>query len=45
MGDKSPKSKDKQKKQGTVQKTQQSQKKASDFAKAHPAPATPGKKK
>ena len=45
MGDKSPKSKEKQKKQVTVQKTEQSRKKASDFAKAHPAPATPGKKK
>lgn len=45
MGDKSPKSKEKQKKQVTDQKAQQSRKKASDFAKAHPAPATPGKKK
>ncbi len=45
MGDKSPKSKERQKKQATEQKTQQNQKKASDFAKAHPAPATPGKKK
>ena len=45
MGDKSPKSKEKQKKQDTVQKTHQDRKKADDFAKAHPAPATPGKKK
>jgi hypothetical protein len=41
MGDKSPKSKERQKKQDTAQKDQ---KKANAFAKAHPAPAVPGKK-
>ena len=41
MGDKSPKSKDRQKKQGTAQK---SQKKAAAFAKMNPAPALPRKK-
>ena len=41
MGDKSPKSKERQKKQDTVAK---SQKKADAFAKAHPTPAVPGKK-
>ena len=40
MGDKSPKSKDRQKKQDTAQK---SQKKAA-FAKMNPAPALPHKK-
>ncbi len=40
MGDKSPKAKDKAKKQDTAGKNQ---KKAADFAKSHPAPpgATP----
>lgn len=38
MGDKSPKSKDKQKKQDTKQKDQ---KKAAAFAKAHPVTANP----
>jgi hypothetical protein len=41
VGDKSPKSKDRQKKQDTANKDQ---KKADAFAKAHPAPATPFKK-
>jgi hypothetical protein len=41
MGDKSPKSKDRQKKQDTAQK---SQKKAAAFAKMNPAPALPRKK-
>ena len=41
MGDKSPKSKDRQKKQDTAQK---SQKKAAAFAKMSPAPALPRKK-
>ena len=41
MGDKSPKSKDRQKKQDTAQK---SQKKATAFAKMNPAPALPHKK-
>lgn len=38
MGDKSPKSKNRQKKQDTAHKTQ---KKADAFAKANPAPANP----
>jgi len=38
MGDKSPKSKQRQKKQETVHKNQ---KKAAAFAKAHPAPVNP----
>jgi len=41
MGDKSPKSKERQKKQDTAQKNK---KKADAIAKAHPAPAVPGKK-
>jgi len=41
MGDKSPKSKERQKKQDAAEKTQ---KKADALAKAHPAPAVPGKK-
>ena len=41
MGDRSPKSKDKQKKQDTAQK---SQKKAAAFAKMNPALALPRKK-
>jgi len=45
MGDKSPKSKERNKKQDTVQKKQKSEKKVADFAKAHPAQASPGKKK
>ena len=45
MGDKSPKSKERNKKQDTLQKNQKSAKKADDFARAHPAPAAPSKKK
>lgn len=41
MGDKSPKSKDKKKKQDTADKNQ---KKADAFAKANPAPGAPAKK-
>jgi len=41
MGDKSPKAKDKHKKQETAGKNQ---KKAAAFAKTHPAPSAPGKK-
>ena len=41
MGDKSPKSKERQKKQHDAEK---SQKKADAFTKAHPAPSVPGKK-
>lgn len=41
MGDKSPKSKDKKKKQDSAEK---SQKKAAAFAKANPAPGVPAKK-
>ena len=41
MGDKSPKSKDKKKKQETVDKNQ---KKAAAIAKANPAPGVPAKK-
>jgi len=41
MGDKSPKSKDKKKKQDTADKNQ---KKAADFAKTNPAPGAPVKK-
>ena len=41
MGDKSPKSKERQKKQDSAAK---SQKKSDAFAKAHPAPTVPGKK-
>ena len=41
MGDKSPKSKQRQQKQDTAQK---SQKKTDAYAKAHPAPSVPGKK-
>ena len=41
MGDKSPKSKERQKKQDAAEK---SQKKTDAFTKAHPAPAVPGKK-
>jgi hypothetical protein len=41
MGDKSPKSKDRQKKQDTAQK---GQKKAAAFAKMNAAPALPRKK-
>ena len=41
MGDKSPKSTEKKKKQDAAEKTQ---KKADAFNKAHPAPAVPGKK-
>ena len=40
MGDKSPKSKERQKKQDT---THADHKKAAAFAKAHPAPAKPAK--
>ena len=40
MGDKSPKSKERQKKQDA---TIENQKKAAAFAKAHPAPAIPVK--
>ena len=42
MGDKSPKSKERQKKQDTVHKNQQ---KAAAFAKANPTPANPVKTK
>jgi hypothetical protein len=41
MGDKSPKSTERKKKQDAAQKNQ---KKADAFTKAHPAPAVPGKK-
>ena len=41
MGDKSPKSKERQKKQDAAEK---SQKKADAFTKAHPPAAVPGKK-
>ncbi|XXT15954.1 hypothetical protein WME94_37480 [Sorangium sp. So ce429] len=41
MGDKSPKAKDRQKKQDTAEKNQ---KKAAAVAKASPAPAAPTKK-
>jgi hypothetical protein len=41
MGDKSPKSNDRKKKQATAQKNQ---KKADAFAKAHPTPAIPTKR-
>ena len=41
MGDKSPKSKDRQKKQAEAQK---SQKKSDAYNKTHPAPTVPGKK-
>ena len=41
MGDKSPKSKERQKKQDAAEKNQ---KKVDSFTKAHPAPAVPGKK-
>ncbi len=41
MGDKSPKSKERQKKQAATEKDQ---KKADAFTKAHPAAAVPGKK-
>lgn len=41
MGDKSPKSKERMKKQDAADKNQ---KKANAFAKAHPVPAVPGKK-
>jgi hypothetical protein len=41
MGDKSPKSKQRQQKQDTAQK---SQKKTDAYAKAHPTTATPSKK-
>jgi hypothetical protein len=41
MGDKSPKSKERQKKQDVVHK---GQKKADAYAKAHPAPAVPARK-
>jgi len=41
MGDKSPKEKERQKKQQAVEKNQ---KKTDAFNKAHPAPAVPGKK-
>jgi hypothetical protein len=41
MGDRSPKSKDRQKKQDAADKNQ---KKAAALAKANPAPAVPGKK-
>ncbi len=41
MGDKSPKSIERQKKQDVADKKQ---KKADAFAKAHPVPAVPGKK-
>jgi len=40
MGDKSPKSKERQKKQAAAEKTQ---KQADAFTKAHPAPVVPGK--
>lgn len=45
MGDKSPKSKERNKKQDTLQKKEKAAKKADDFAKAHPAPAAPARKK
>ena len=41
MGDKSPKSNERLKKQDAAEK---SRKKAEAFTKAHPAPAVPGKK-
>ena len=41
MGDKSPKSKERKKKQDAAEK---SQKKSDAFVKSHPAPAVPGKK-
>jgi hypothetical protein len=41
MGDKSPKSKERQKKQDAAEKKK---KEADAFAKAHPAPTVPGKK-
>jgi hypothetical protein len=41
MGDKSPKSKERQKKQ---QEAEKKQKRNDAFTKAHPAPAVPGKK-
>ena len=41
MGDKSPKSNERRKKQNAVEKNQ---KKADAHAKAHPTPAVPGKK-
>lgn len=41
MGDKSPKSNDRKKKQAAVEKTQ---KQADAYTKSHPAPATLGKK-
>jgi hypothetical protein len=41
MGDKSPKSRERKKKQDSAQK---SQKKADALAKAHPSPATPVKR-
>jgi hypothetical protein len=45
MGDKSPKSKERNKKQDMLQKKQKIAKKAEDFARAHPAPVAPSKKK
>ncbi|MBU2501123.1 hypothetical protein KJ682_07340 [bacterium] len=49
MGDKSPKSKERHSKQDATQKADMKQKKAADFAKAHPArpplPAKGGKNK
>ena len=42
MGDKSPKSKERLKKQDATEK---SQKKADAFTKSHPTPVVPGKKK
>jgi hypothetical protein len=41
MGDKSPKANDRLKKQAVTEKTQ---KQASAYTKAHPAPTLPGKK-
>jgi len=41
VGDKSPKSKERMKKQDAAEKNQ---KKADAFTKAHPTPAVPGKK-
>ena len=41
MGDKSPKSNERRKKQDAAEKNRQ---KANAIAKAHPAPAVPGKK-
>ena len=41
MGDKNPKNKERQKKQDSAEKDQ---KKSNAYAKAHPAPAVPGKK-